>query len=510
MNCDMKAIRILLPVAAVVAGLSSSCSLEEDTSSLSTPDNFFRKVSECQSVVNGCYIPLKSIYSYSFMLATECCTDIAYCPSGTLDASLDISPAIPRFGSTVWTQGYLGVQRCNFAIQGIENSSAFVDEDGETDVENEDRIQLLCEAKTLRAMYYWILTSFFGDVPFYFDDVSDIDVLEKVAVLPRMSAVETRNSCIEDLQEIAPLASQTRTSDNEGQRLGAACAYMLIAKMAMWNQRWKTALDALERLEDIYGDLSDYDYAENVMFRNKNTPESILEIQHTYTQGGVSYTSNVACICTPKRSSSDIYDGVEIDELGNQATTWSAMRPNVIFCQGLQTKLGKDIRKNYNMAWEYDGHTFSSVNTRPWCGPKFWCPDMQGSADGNNYKVFRYADAVLMMAECHNELNNDEKAVEYLNKTRERAGLEKYTYRTHIRLQSEIRNERARELFGEFQRKFDLVRWGIWYEETLSNSDYTALVNNIKPCHKYYPIPDIEVVYSKYNLDNKEYEKYGI
>ena len=111
--------------ALAVAALSGiqSCSLQEDTSGISSPDNYFRKYSECQSVVNSCYIPIKSIYTYQYMLATECVTDIAYCPSGTLDASLDISPAVPRFGSTVWTQGYLGVQRCNFAVEGIEQAA---------------------------------------------------------------------------------------------------------------------------------------------------------------------------------------------------------------------------------------------------------------------------------------------------------------------------------------------------------------------------------------------------
>ena len=30
------------------------------------------------------------------------------------------------------------------------------------------------------------------------------------------------------------------------------------------------------------------------------------------------------------------------------------------------------------------------------------------------------------------------------------------------------------------------------------------------PCHEYYPIPDKEVTYSKNNLDNNEYKKYGL
>ena len=336
--------------AAAMAMLSfQACTLDEDTSGISNPDDFFRKFSECQSVVNGCYIPIKSIYTYTYMIATECVTDIAYCPSGTLDASLDISPAVPRMGSTVWRNGYLGVQRCNFAVNGIER--AYKNEV----ISEEQYHQLLCEAKTLRAFFYWTLTCFFGNVPFYFDDVTDNEVLSRIQVLPRMDANETRNKVIEDLQSIAPLAAQTRTYDNEANRLGASCAYMLIAKMAMWNKQWDVALDALEQIETIYGPLSQYDYAENILFRNKNTPESIMEIQHTYTQGALTYTSNVACICQPypRAANSAVYDGVEIPELGDQATVWSAMRPNVYFSQGLQSKMGKDIRAKYNMAWGY-------------------------------------------------------------------------------------------------------------------------------------------------------------
>ena len=423
-------IKHILYTAAAMAMLSfQACTLDEDTSGISNPDDFFRKYSECQSVVNGCYIPIKSIYTYTYMIATECVTDIAYCPSGTLDARLDISPAVPRMGSTVWRNGYLGVQRCNFAVNGIERAY-------KNEVISEDQYhQLLCEAKTLRAFFYWTLTCFFGNVPFYFDDVTDNEVLSRIQVLPRMDADETRNKVIEDLLSIAPLAPQTRTCDNEADRLGASCAYMLIAKMAMWNKQWDVALDALEHIETIYGSLSQYDYAENILFRNKNTPESIMEIQHTYTQGGLTYTSNVACICQPypRAANSAIYDGVEIPELGDQATVWAAMRPNVYFCQGLQSKMSKDIRAKYNMAWGYEDKTFNNTNTRPWCGPKFWCPNMQSSADGNNYKVFRYADALLMMAECYFYKENYEKAVEYLDMTRTRAGLSNYTYRTSKR-----------------------------------------------------------------------------
>ena len=120
-----------------------------------------------------------------------------------------------------------------------------------------------------------------------------------------------------------------------------------------------------------------------------------------------------------------------------------------------------------------------------------------------------------MISECYYNLGDYSQSVKYLNMTRNRAGLDDYTYRTPVRLAEEIRNERGRELFGEFQRKYDLVRWGIWYDAVTANSDYAYLQLNttnsrIKPCHRYYPIPDTEVTYSRYNLDNKEYNEYGL
>lgn len=497
----MKQNRILLIAAAAL--VLGSCSLKEQTDSLTTPDNFFRKYSECQSVVNGCYTPIKSIYTAPFFMATECVSDIMWIASGTLDAQLDISPVKPRFGATVWDQCYGGVRRCNFAIDGIQKAEVLTDD---------QRNNLLCEAQALRAFYYWLLTSFFGDVPFYMEPVSDNEVLERVAILPRMDAVATRDALIKDLQEIAPLASQTRTSDNEGARLGASMAYMLIAEMAAWNQEWETVVEAVSHLEDIYGDLSGYDLTENVLWRNKNTPESIFEVQHTYIEGGLNYTSNVACVTTPLRKTGAVYDGIEIPELGSEATTWQSALPCVYFNQGLQPRMGADIRKDLNYAWSYNGEIFSSLTnaTRPWMGPKFWCPGMKNSADSNNYKVFRYANALLLKAEALAELGESAESIRYLNMTRNRAQLPDYVFRTDARLKEEIRCERARELFGEFQRKFDLVRWGIWYKSVVEYTDYGTLLNNVLPCHRYYPIPDTQVVYSKYHLDNNEYAQYGM
>jgi hypothetical protein len=483
----------------LVGLLFAGCSLEETPTSFTNSDNFYKTESQCIAALNSCYIPLKSIYQYNYLIATEGVTDLMWIASGTLDASLDISPSQPRFGQNMWTAGYKGVMYCNAAIAGIRRSP----------LTDEEKVPLLGEGMIMRAYYYWFLTSTFGDVPFYTIDVATDKELQQVAKLGRMPAVATRDSMIKDLLEYVPKMSQVRSNQVTDNRAGAAMGWMLIGKLAQWNKEWDIARDAMDKLEKIYGDLSQYKL-EDVLLSKKNTDESIFEVQFTYSETGLKVTTSAACICTPSHGKGYMYDGVEIKELGNQMTTWTSLRPNQYYFLTLMPKNGVDNRTFINMAWSYNGINFNSTGTYPWLGPKFWCPGMINSSDGNNQKVFRYADALLMQAENYFELGNKGEAIRYLNMTRNRAGLPDYTFKNNDALLEEIQNERGRELLGEYQRKYDMVRWGIWYQKTYDYTDYSTLKNNMKPCHEYYPIPDTEVVYSGYNLDNKAYAAYGL
>lgn len=79
--------------------------------------------------------------------------------------------------------------------------------------------------------------------------------------------------------------------------------------------------------------------------------------------------------------------------------------------------------------------------------------------------VWRLADLMLLRAECRARLKLP-TAVDDLNRIRERAGLDKYSGSTDPEvLRKEIFYERERELFGEGQRYFDIVRNGYYRDE---------------------------------------------
>lgn len=495
---------LMLMAFTVVSVSSCKKALMETAEDFVTPDQFFKNENQCIAALNGCYIPFNSIFTSGLILATEASTDLAFLNSSYIDARFEISPANPGMGRGLWTSCYQGIMYCNAAIAGIEASP----------VADARKKALVAEGITLRAMYYYILTSTFGDVPFYEDNVSSLNILDKVAHLGRMSAVETRKTLIAELQKCAPDLPAQRTSDVPDNRVSGSMAYMLIAKMAVWNKDYATGLAATKEIQKVYGQLSQYPLTDTY-FRNKNTPESIFEVQYAWSASGLKKTTNIACFFTPsKTASQSVYDGVNIPELGAKANPYTSVTPTEYFMSLYDVF---DPRRNIILAYTYNGTYFKRPQSangtgKPWMGPKFWCPGMDNASDGNNQKVFRYADALLLMAECANETDDPALAMSAINEVKGRASASYVmtTYPGKDAFFEELKKERARELMGEYTRKWDLVRWGIFYDavKATSATEFPVVDANLRPYHEYYPISDSEVSRSEGRLSNPAYTGY--
>lgn len=543
-----------IAIALLIFG-AISCSLKEKITSYTEGDKYYRSVEQIKTGLNACYSPLKLIYTnMGFWEMCECATDLMYLNiDNQIDAVCDIAPARPGAASLVWQRGYQGVSRTNNMIFYTDRavSEGYIDEN--------EAAPLYAEAAVLRSFYWYILTSTFGDVPFYTERVTE-ENRTKIVKLPRMSAAEIRNFCIGELRKNLSAMPARRTYDSgTDYRVGRALGLMLGGRLCLWNKDWDGALEFFGQLETIYGDLSQYPLSD-VPFSVKYSRESIWEVPNIYEANGLQIVGTLASWTTPLRAQnivsdefaqediiSDIYYGIGIPELGSHAMTYTSVRPTPFLCQNLLPYLSDDLRSGEysngaktarggsgNLAWRWLGYdpddagrtgekqvmffgsknadgTWSRMNqsSTPWMGNKFWCPDMRSTRDANNYKIFRYAGAVLGLAEANLMKGDVASSLHYLNMVRSRAGLSDLSLAdvggNADLLMEEIRRECAKELLGEYNRKFDLVRWGIWYERTRQYNTGSLISQNVRPCNRYWPIPADQVAASGGVLTNKEY-----
>ena len=554
------------------------CSLKEEVVSNSTRDTYYKNEIQVRTGLNGCYTQIRTIYnSTGFWHMTECTTDLLSLSNSTqYNANCDVSPSRPGISTTVWSNGYSGVMRCNEIIDVLTESEYFTEE---------QKLPWIAEAMVLRAFYYYVLTSTFGDVPFYTEAVTE-DNRADIARLPRMSAKETRDYLIDELMEyLLPISLGgkqalpfVRTYETPDQKAyaGAAVGLMVAGKMCLWNERYEDAITVFGQIEQIYGNCrgdsnkgkfaTDYPLID-VKWSRKYVKESILELGNVVEEYGLIIKGGIASWCMPMRTtaSSDdeeagsndqsaIYNGIIIPELGGYAKVYSSALPTSYYYNRLLKYNSEDLRNgDYsngrtqpvgscgNLAWRWPGagyvkggvvteqegiYWFNKPssnrpnenaskpygNNQPYLGDKFWCFGMYNNQDSNNYKIFRYAGVLLNMAEAYLMGRNDlDTACEYLNVVRGRAGLTPLTpssvNNSQEALLEEIRMECARELIGEFQRKFDLVRWGIWYERASMYNEGMYIKGYMLPCHEYWPIPAEQVTYSGNALDNNAYKE---
>lgn len=118
-----------------------------------------------------------------------------------------------------------------------------------------------------------------------------------------------------------------------------------------------------------------------------------------------------------------------------------------------------------------------------------------------NWPFLRYADVLLIYAEAENELGNQQEALTYLNKVRERSNAQTGWLEgngglgTTEKMRSAIIEERAKEFACEADRRWDLIRWGIYLDamNALGGSDDSGVNKSRTSRNLLYPIPAAEL-----------------
>ncbi len=345
--------------------------------------------------------------------------------------------------NSTWQNYYQAIFRINTILEKIKAADVSV-------VKNKDRY--IAEAKFLRALSYFDLVRIFGDVPMITTPITieegyktgreKVDVIYNQVIIPDFLDAETG------------LPLKYTGADVGRPTKGAAKS--LLGRVYLTIKDFPKAETKLQEVTTMgyallpnYNDLFDYS-------KNEHHSEYIYDIEYEEGMGeGSRFTNAFAPNSQPFTTFYGI--GGNGDEQNSPT-------------QGLIDLFDKkDKRRDVTVGVTGGFYNKDSVfvklptSTNQTYTKKYITPVAVINDSRANWKVIRYADVLLILAEALNENGKTTEALTYLNQVRTRAGMPGYSNLSKDATRDKIYLERRLELSFEGVRWFDLVRTGQAY-----------------------------------------------
>ncbi|SHJ74179.1 Starch-binding associating with outer membrane [Reichenbachiella agariperforans] len=491
----------------IIAGLMSLLALnacDQDKLELTnpndlSPETFLVTQAQAQSAVNAVYANLQTrgLYSRGMFFSMD---NMSHENSGNpqleadkvqyLNFTFDPSHGLIR---AYWESCYRGINKCNYVIDNEEKIRAIVSADF-TDAMKDNFIG---EAKFMRAYYYFLLGTRFGDIPLVITTPTSGEGTPKSPV----SAVY--DQIILDLTDAAD--KLFAAGDAENGRATSGAAYALMGKMELYRGNYGAAKTAFNNILGDYSLVADY--TDNFLEETEFNAESIFEVSYDIAVGKSdqwnSDASGSGFIASTFRGQeygwNDWYNAYPSDALVAEFETGDPRLSGNFYFNGDAFAGGTvslpaygDPAVQRTQAWRKYSNYYKDAN--------------ENQESGINFRVIRYADVLLMMAEIENEVGTAADAIGYLNEVRDRVGMPNYgtavmdaagyPVGTKAQIFDAIVHERMVELAGEQVRFPDLVRWGL-AEQELSAFGFEA------GKHEVFPIPQQEINFNS-SLSNDD------
>jgi hypothetical protein len=122
------------------------------------------------------------------------------------------------------------------------------------------------------------------------------------------------------------------------------------------------------------------------------------------------------------------------------------------------------------------------------------------------YPILRFADVLLLYAEACNETDELQNAISTLNRVRTRSNAKLYTSAgSKVALRTLIFEERAKELALESDRRWDLIRYGIYIDvmNAIGTDENDIKKLRTRNKHELFPIP-VDAISTNKNLANDQ------
>lgn len=392
-----------------------------------------------------------------------------------------------------WGQNYAVIYQCNDILQSIAETEA-----KGTLTENDLRNR--GEAMFFRAYGYFNLVRAFGEVPL----VTGRVIEASDANLPKTTATNIYKQIDSDLAGAEQLLPDQWAPEFLG-RLTWGAARSLHARTFMMRNQWDSLYTAANEVMESGHYTLDTPYNEIFTDRGENSTESLFELQCTAT----------AAMPQSTQIGSQWAEVQGIRGSGQWDLGWGWHMATALMSKAFEPG---DPRRDATLLYfrEEDTDPITPENTNTPYGESpvsqamgfafnkkvYTDPALRREFSNKGYwvniRLIRYSDVVLMAAEAANELGQTAKANANLELVRARARgnnasvLPKITSTSQTVLREAIHHERRVELGMEFDRFYDLVRWGV-----VSDVLHAAGKLNYQPKNALLPLPQTEIDKSK-------------
>ncbi|WP_297676877.1 RagB/SusD family nutrient uptake outer membrane protein [uncultured Bacteroides sp.] len=548
----MKKYKVFALSALIAAGFAS-CDLTEEPTAYYERDNYFKTYNQAQMAVIGIYDCLSELGHYGQdEMAMPASDDTYYINgTGTDNTRRDIAHYMVKSTNTwvasIWKFKYLGIDRANLAIEGIEGMAGY---EGDTSLK-----ELVAQAKFLRAFLAFDLVKYWGDVPFKtkctftYEDAFNGRVSRETIY---DQIIDDLNFAKENLQKGKASLSPETPSQSAAHAL-LMRVYLQRAGYSLQQDKQLTRPDDAKRKEYFNAVITEWNSIQTKGYHNfydggfvelfkgysagvLNSQESLWEIAFNPT--GEGYRDNAGNWGTYNGPLVAAPSGNASENMGRANAFFRVLPAWKAFFEDTDER--RDVMVcTYQYKWDKEKGHVKTENKKvaDWYPGKWrreWMP--KGYVDPNNvganYCPIRYADAVLMAAEAYNETGNTPEAWRLLNLVRTRAQATPITAENYSSLmkapkvydlpyiddsdeagkfRTALYWERGFELAFEGQRKYDLLRWGFLAETLRLFQDkmdaslkgkYVAGDKFVKGKHELFPIP-LGEIQSNPALENK-------
>lgn len=498
-------------VALVMIGMTG-CKKFLDTkpTDFLTPTQYFTTEEQLSNGLTGVYDVLGSseLYSNAFTsrLGTE--ADQGFYARSTFNGpQVYTHTSSDNLISGTWMRLYEGISRANMVLASIDKPK----------MADSARMQVRGEALFLRAFYYFMLVSNWGDVPLILEPVTSAEGNE----VARTPAKEVYEQIVKDMKESEGLVKTITQMGFSGRITKSAIRGMLARVYLHW--AGKPLSDAskyndvkewtLKVMESGEHQLAE-DYSQifiNYAQDKYDIKESIWEVEFWGNRIGNAYTETGWIGYTVGIATTDTEIGFSYGFINATANLYRK------YADG-------DVRRDWAIApFRYSGkdkvlHTAAQLynrNAGKWRREYETVLPKAPSTTPQNFPILRYSDVLLMYAEAENALNGPTpEALGAINLVRKRAKAAEYTsFASKEAFLEELQDERSRELCFESLRKGDLIRWGIFLptmqaigneiqSEGGSYAYATIAFLNASEKHLLFPIPAREMMLNRKLVQN--------